>query len=191
MLETIIMSSIALLFSLLSLVFAGLKLRIQRIYHLKGPELNIRFEEDEDLLVLENIGSEALRMSVEMFVEPVKDDRYPKESTPVRKFNRILYPMRPKRFMNPSLAFLTEMGYRQDFPYWIRFRGSFWSVTAGKKYSRQYEKDYKVAIVKSSWLYFDESDNTWCYENHLGELTLERSDIPTGLQKKDQFRQSN
>jgi len=183
--ESIVMASIALSFSLVSLILVGIRLRMQRTQRLRGPELHVQFDRDEDLLVLQNIGSEALEMSVDMFVDPADDDRYPDGSTPVWRFRRVLQPSIPKRFMNPSLSFLTEMGYRQDCTFIIRFRGSFWPTAAGKSYSRRYEQDYKAVPTDSGWLYVEISNRDWFYADHKGEFQLSRAGIPVGLRKED------
>jgi len=183
----IVMSAIAIVISLLSVIIAERIRRLQRLQHLKGPELHIYFaqhtKEQEDLLVLENVGEAALQMDVSVYVDPKKDDRYPYASQPVWIFRRKLYPERPKRWMHSFQAVLNEMGYRQDCTYIVRFVGTFWPLVTGKKFSRDYYQQYQASLTSKGWLYVEQSDRDWYYADDKPRVNLRRDGIPEELRK--------
>jgi len=185
-------SSVSLVFtvaiSLVSLFIAILALITQRIGHRRGAELYAYFEQDRkgfgDLLVLENVGDVALEMEVSVYVDPREDDRYPKNgSKPIWIFRRKLYPDRPKRWMHPFQAVLSQMGYRNDCVYIVRLVGKFWAASSGKGFSRDYFQKYQVSPIDGRWLYVEESDTDWYYADASPKVTLARDGIPEELRK--------
>lgn len=187
----IIISGAAAAASIVSLVIAMRAHRIQRIEHLKGPELHVYFEQSRrgfgDLLILENVGDEALEMDVSVYVDPKEDDRYTEnDSKPIWIFRRELHTHRPKRWMHSFQAVLAEMGYRQDCTYIVRLVGKFWPVASGKEFSRDYSQKYQVSLTSDGWLYVEQSDNDWYYADHRPKPDLKRMNIPKGLRKEDE-----
>lgn len=187
----IIVSGVAAATSIVSLFIATRAHRIQRIEHLKAPELYVYFEQGRrsfsDLLVLENVGDTALEMDVSIYVDPKQDDRYPKnESKPIWIFRRKLHPRRPKRWMHPFQAVLSQMGYRQDCTYIVRLVGKFWPAASGREFSRDYSQKYQVSLTGNGWLYVEQSDSDWYYADAHPKVDLARNGIPEALRKENE-----
>jgi len=181
----------ALTVSIASLFIAIRALRIQRIVNLKGPELYAYFEQDRrgsgSLLVIENVGDATLEMDVSIYVDPIKDDRYPKnETTPIWIFRRKLYPGRPKRWMHPFQVVLSQMGYRQDCTYIVRLVGKFWPAVSGIEFNRKYFQEYKAILISDRWLYVEQSDTDWYYADVHPKINLARKGIPEALRKENE-----
>jgi len=167
-------------------------LRLTRIQTLKGPDLEIYFDE-EDWLVLENTGNETLEMEVKMYVDPVENDRFDGESQALWIFQRTLPAGRRKRFTNPCREALMYMGYHQYNKHFVRFKGWFRSSVARDAPKREFFQQYKVLLLADGWLPVDIPAKDWFYLDHRREVSVDRKNIPDGLRLEDgqRFRKEN
>ncbi|MCX6101327.1 MAG: hypothetical protein NTV92_07900 [Candidatus Bipolaricaulota bacterium] len=172
-----------------SLVVAERARRLARIDHRKGVELRFRFEPDKrsthGILVIENLGDAALDTEIEVHIDPKDDDRYGSaDSKLFWTLCRRIYPGQPQRWSHSFATVLGEMGYRADCIFLVRFVGSYWRSSSGRRFPRAHLQTYQVSPGPGEWFFVEQSDTDSYYADQHPREVLARSGIPVDLRKR-------